>query len=109
MPASQVQKPLDTPDSQPEGLPKVQIAALGQEKEMTAPHFNQPPIPTSLIPRKPNDFSRGAVTLLRRTLRQIESWQCALKAGKGNLVQESMAEAGCDIDDYLDLIDRGEG
>ena len=70
---------------------------------MIAPPLPNPQIPTSPEPgTNAIDFPRGAVTLLRRTLRHIESWQCALKSGKGNLVQEDMASTGCEIDDFLD-------
>ena len=72
---------------------------------MTAlPPTEHPQSPTSPDPNLTN-FPGGAVPLLRRVLRQIESWQWSLKCGHGSLVQESMAEAGCEIDDFLD---RGE-
>ena len=51
------------------------------------------------------DFPGGAVTLLRDVLRHINSWQCAIRSGKGHLIEESMADVGCEIDDFLD---RGE-
>ena len=71
---------------------------------MTALHLPNPQSSSQPDPGKTSitDFSRGAVTLLRRTLRQIESWQCALRSGKGDLVLEDMADAGCEIDDFLD-------
>ena len=72
---------------------------------MTAlPPTEHPHSPTSPTPgNQLTESSGGAVPLLRRVLRQIESWQCALKGGHG--VLEAMAEAGCEIDDFLD---RGE-
>ena len=73
---------------------------------MTAPHPTEHPhSPTSPDPgNQITDHSGGAVTLLLDVLRHIESWQCAMRSGKG--VQESMADVGCEIDDFLD---RGEG
>ena len=75
---------------------------------MTAlPPTEHPHSPTSPDPgNQLTESSGGAVPLLRRVLRQIESWQCAIRSGKGSLVLEGMAEAGCEIDDFLD---RGEG
>ena len=72
---------------------------------MTAPHLPNPQSSTSPDPNL-TDFPGGAVPLLRQMLRHIEGWQWSLKCGNVNLVQEGMAEAGCEIDDFLE---RGEG
>ena len=83
--------------------PRITRGLLLVENLTVPPPSPNPPIPTSPTSGKPTttDFSGGAVTLLRLTLRRIEGWQCALKSGKGNLVQESMAITGCEIDDFL--------
>ena len=74
---------------------------------MTVPHLPNPQSSSQPTPGKPTltNFSGGAVPLLRRVLRQIESWQCALKSG--HEVLEGMAEAGCEIDDFLDITKEG--
>ena len=106
MPA--VPSSVDTPEDGTGVMPQMQIASLAGEKEMIAPLLENPPSPTSPEPgTNAIDFSRGAVTLLREVLRQIEGWQRSLYLGESRRVRKEMADVGCEIDEgYFNIMKR---